>query len=405
MLVGIAWRNIWRNKKRSAVLLVAIALGLCGGLFATGVMVGMAESMVNTAIDRELGHLQIHTTSFKTNPAINDFIPGGDSIAASLLSIEGVTGVSARTVIEGMASSPVTNTGVKIEGVVPKGESSVTTISKAIVDGEYLNDVGRYPVIIGRKLADKLDVRVRSKLVLSFPGRDGGIIYGSFRIVGLFESGSSVIDKATVMVRRDDLATLLGSESLVHEIALRLQNAQSLPRVTGSLKLKYAGLAVESWKQLAPELKLTSETTNISMLFFLGIILFGLLFGITNTMLMSVLDRVREFGVLMAIGMKRKRIFTLIILETMFLALSGGVAGVTLGALAVGITKATGINLSVVSEGLLNYGIASMLYPDVPLILYFELGVLVVITALFAAIYPGVKATKLNPAKSIRTYA
>ncbi len=405
MLIGIAWRNIWRNKKRSAVMLTAIALGLCGGLFATGIMIGMADSMVNTAIDRDLGHLQIHTVSFKGNPAVNNFVPDGDSIAASLRFVAGVKGVSARTVIEGMTSSPVTNSEAKIIGIDPKDEASVTTIAKEIIDGEYLNDVSRYPVVVGRKLADKLDLRVRSKLVLSFPGRDGSIIYGSFRIVGLFETGSSVIDKATVLVRRDDLAMLLGSTSLVHEIAVRLESAQFLPQVLSSLKFRYPGLAVESWKDLAPELKLTSETTNISMLFFLGIILFGLLFGITNTMLMSVLDRVREFGVLMAIGMKRKRVFSLIILETVFLSLSGGVVGVALGGLVIGITKTTGINLSIVAEGLSTYGIASILYPDIPLILYLELGVLVVITALAAAVYPGLKATRLNPARSIRTYA
>lgn len=405
MLTGIAWRNIWRNRKRSFVILTAIALGLCGGIFATGIMIGMAESMVNTSIDRDLGHLQIHTTSFKENPSVNSFIVDGDSVAASVRVLRGVKGVSARMVVEGMASSPATNSGVKIVGIDPEDEASVTTITKAIVGGAFLREAGRTPAVVGKKLAEQLNLKLGSKLVLSFAGRDGSIIYGSFGIVGLFDTESSVFDKGTVFVRRGDLASLLGSAALVHEIAVRLENAQLLPQVLNALKLKYPSLDVESWKDLAPELKLTSETTDISMLFFLGIILLGLLFGITNTMLMSVLDRVREFGVLMAIGMKRKRVFTLIILETVFLSLSGSVVGVALGAIAVRITQSTGIDLSVVSEGLSSYGIASVLYPEVPPILYVELGVLVIITALIAAIYPGIKATKLNPARSIRTYA
>ena len=405
MLTGIAWRNIWRNRKRSFVILTAIALGLCGGIFATGIMIGMAESMVNTSIDRDLGHLQIHTTSFKENPSVNSFIVDGDSVAASVRVLRGVKGVSARMVVEGMASSPATNSGVKIVGIDPEDEASVTTITKAIVGGAFLREAGRTPAVVGKKLAEQLNLKLGSKLVLSFAGRDGSIIYGSFGIVGLFDTEWSVFDKGTVFVRRGDLASLLGSAALVHEIAVRLENAQLLPQVLNALKLKYPSLDVESWKDLAPELKLTSETTDISMLFFLGIILLGLLFGITNTMLMSVLDRVREFGVLMAIGMKRKRVFTLIILETVFLSLSGSVVGVALGAIAVRITQSTGIDLSVVSEGLSSYGIASVLYPEVPPILYVELGVLVIITALIAAIYPGIKATKLNPARSIRTYA
>jgi putative ABC transport system permease protein len=405
MLVGIAWRNIWRNKKRSIVMLTAIALGLCGGLFATGVMIGMADSMVNTAIDRYIGHFEIHTTSFKANPHVNDFITDGDSIAASLRSMEGVTGVSARTIVNGMASSPVSNTGVQIVGVIPGDESSVTTDAKRVVDGEYLNKTGRLPVFIGKKLAEKLEVRIHSKLILSFAGRDGSIIYGSFRVVGIFETESTVFDRSTLFVRRSDLAGLLGGPPLVHEIAVRLARAEALPQILSAVRAKYPHLAVDGWKDLAPELKLTAEMSDISMLFFLAIILFGLLFGITNTMLMSVLDRVREFGVLMAIGMKRKRVFWLVMLETVFLSLTGGVVGVVVGAIAIDITNRTGINLSVVAEGLSSYGISSMLYPVIPPLMYVELGILVILTALGAAIYPGIKATKLNPATSIRTYA
>ena len=405
MLIGIAWRNIWRNKKRSIVMLTAIALGLCGGLFATGIMVGMAESMVNTAIDRYIGHFEIHSKTFKANPLINDFIADGDSIAASLRNVQGVVGVSARTVIEGMASSPASNSGVQIVGVMPGEESSVTTDAKRVVDGSYLDNVGRFPVFLGKTLAEKLDVRVHSKLVLSFAGLDGSIVYGSFRVVGIFETESTVFDRSTLFVRRNDLAGLLGGHPLVHEIAVRLANADLVPQMLVAEKAAYPALAVDGWKDLAPELKLTAEMTDVSMLFFLAIILLGLLFGITNTMLMSVLDRVREFGVLMAIGMKRKRVFWLIILETVFLSLTGAVIGVIVGAIIIDITNRTGINLSVVGAGLSSYGISSMLYPYIPLQMYGELGILVVVTALCAAIYPGMKATKLNPATSIRTYA
>ena len=385
-------------------MLTAIALGLCGGLFATGMMVGMAESMVNTAIDRYIGHFEIHTTSFKANPLVNDYIPGGDSIASSLKAMVGVVGVSARTIIEGMASSPASNSGVQIVGIISRDESLVTTDAKRVVEGEFLNSVGRYPVVIGKKLAEKLDVRVHSKLVLSFAGRDGSIIYGSFRVVGIFETESTLFDKSTLFVRRTDLAGLLGGPALVHEIAVRLVNAELVPQMLASVKAMYPTLAIDGWKDIAPELKLTAEMTDVSMLFFLAIILFGLLFGITNTMLMSVLDRVREFGVLMAIGMKRKRVFWLIIVETVFLSLTGAIVGVVVGAVLIDVTNHTGINLSIVAEGLTSYGIGAMLYPSIPATMYVGLGVLVILTALCAAIYPGIKATKLNPASSIRTY-
>ena len=405
MLLGIAWRNIWRNKKRSIVLLTAIALGLCGGVFSTGVMVGMTESMVNTGIDRYLGHLEIHTKSFKENPLVNDFIVEGDTVAAYLRSMNDVRGVSSRTIIEGMASSPTTNTGVQIVGINPRDESLVTTNAQRIVDGKYLSDAGRFPVFVGKKLAEKLGLRLRSKLVLSFAGRDGSIVYGSFRIIGVFETESSAFDKTTLFIRRSDIEELLGGNPLVHEIAVRLKSAESVPHFLATVRGLYPHLAVDSWKDLAPDLKFMAEVTDIYMLFFVGVVLLGLLFGITNTMLMSVLDRMREFGVLMAIGMKRKRIFWLVMLETVFLSLTGGIVGIVVAVIGIDITNRTGIDLSIVAEGLSSYGISTMLYPFIPTLMYFEIAILVILTALGAAIYPGIKATKLNPAASIRTYA
>jgi putative ABC transport system permease protein len=404
MFFGMAWRNVWRNKKRSFVILTSIALGLCGGIFATGVMTGMAESMVDTAIDRDLAHIQIHTRAFKDNPLVQNSLPDADSLIAQLRSIPGITGISGRAKIEGMASSPETNSGVEIVGIDPAAEASTTTIFKRIVEGKYLASGRPNSVIIGKVLAEKLGLHLHSKLVLSFPGLDGSIIYGAFRIDGIFETESSLFDKSTVYVDNRDISRLLGVHSIVHEIAIRLARAESVPRVLAALRAAYPRLAVESWKDLAPELKITDELTNVTMLFFLAIILVGLLFGITNTMLMSVLDRVREFGMVMAIGMKRKRVFAQIVLETGLLSLVGSVVGVSAGILIIDVTHRTGIDLSVFAEGLSSYGISPMLYPALPLEMYFELGVLILLTALGAAIYPGIKATRLKPAEAIRTY-
>jgi putative ABC transport system permease protein len=404
MFIEMAWKNVWRNKKRSFVILTSIALGLCGGIFATGAMIGMAESMVNTAIDRDLAHIQIHTKAFKDNPLIQNCIPDADSLIAELHRVPGVRGITGRAKIEGMASSPATNSGVEILGIDPSAEASATTIFKRIVEGNYLDSNRVNSAMIGKILAEKLNLRLHSKLVLSFPGLDGSIIYGAFRITGIFQTESSLFDKSTVYVNNRDISALLGVPSIVHEIAIRLARADSVPSALASLRSAYPQLVVESWKDLAPELKITDELTNVTMLFFLAIILIGLLFGITNTMLMSVLDRVREFGMVMAIGMKRKRVFVQIVLETGLLSIVGSVVGVSAGIILIDITRRTGIDLSVFAEGLSSYGISPMLYPVLPLEMYFELGILIVLTALAAAIYPGIKATRLKPAEAIRTY-
>ncbi len=402
MLALIAWKNIWRNKRRSVIMVTAIALGLWGGIFAVGIFTGMYDTMVSSAIDRDLTHLQVHVRGFRDQRLINMALPDPEAISDSIRIIPGVKAVSPRTVIEGMGSSPTSSQGVNIVGVDPATERNATGIARRMVEGRFFEGPERLPVLIGRKLAEKLGLKMKGKLVLSFQGPDGAIQYGAFRIAGIFDTESTAFDEGTVFVRRDDLARLIDT-LLVHELAVRLTANDSLEAVRRKVVARFPDLQVETWKDLAPELKLT-ETADVTMTIFLGIILLALVFGITNTMLMSVLDRVREFGVLMAVGMKRGKVFGMIVLETLFLSITGSVVGVLLGALSVVWTARSGIKLSWFSEGLSLYGISSMLYPVVHSPVYWMLGVMVIIAACAAAVYPALKAIRLRPASAISTF-
>jgi ABC-type lipoprotein release transport system permease subunit len=404
MLFLLAWKNVWRNKKRSLIILIAIALGLGCGLFASGVMYGMWDSTVNAAIDRDLSHIQIHSEKFKKENLIENYIPDGRKLKSEIEKINGVKAVSERTIIDGMAASATSSTGVEIKGIIPDEEKKVTSVASSVKEGEYFEGINRNPVVIGKELAKKLDLKLHSKIVLSFQGLDGNIIYAAFRIAGIFETESSMFDKSNVFVRQSDLFSLMNNEPVIHEIAVRLTTVQVMEPVVNKLRNMYNNLSVETWQQLAPELSLTFETLTLELNIFLGIILLALLFGITNTMLMSVMERIRELGVLMAVGMKRLRVFVLIIIETIFLSITGGIIGMILGAASIWITAQKGINLSLFSQGLSSYGISSHLFPGLPGEFYPVLFVMIIITALASAIYPAIKAIKLNPASAIRTY-
>lgn len=404
MLFLLAWKNVWRNKKRSLIILIAIALGLGCGLFASAVMYGMWDSTVNAAIDRDLSHIQIHSKAFKKENLIENYIPDGQKIEEQIAQIKGVKAVSGRTIIDGMAASATSSSGVEIKGIIPDEEKKVTSVASSITEGKYFEGVSRNPIVIGKELAKKLDLKLRSKIVLSFQGPDGNIIYAAFRIAGIFETESSMFDKSNVFVKQSDLSALMNSKPLIHEVAVRLTSVQQMEPVVNKLKNMYGSLSVETWQQLAPELSLTYETLILELNIFLGIILFALLFGITNTMLMSVMERIRELGVLMAVGMKRLRIFTLIIFETILLSITGGIIGMILGAASIAITARKGINLSLFSQGLSSYGISSHLFPGLPGEFYPMLFVMIIITAVLSAVYPAIKAVRLNPASAIRTY-
>jgi len=406
MLLSLAWRNIWRNKKRSLIIIAAIAVGILSGLFASAVMFGMGDSLVDSTINRDLGHIQVHSLKFEDDKLLTDTIPQLKRVVEKVRKQENITGVTSRVVIEGMGSSAATSGGLRITGINPEDEKSVTTIHKQITAGNYFtNEESRISqIVIGEKLADNLGIKERSKIILSFQGFDGSIIYGAFRVVGLFRTESTAFDRVNVFVKQDALLALLNSKPIAHEIAVRLSSVQFVDPVYANLKNELEGVSVKDWKELAPDLKLMDELIGVQLNIFLGIILFALLFGITNTMLMSVLERVRELGVLMAIGMKRRRIFSMIIIETISLSLVGGIAGMILAALFIAYFGSTGINLSAFAEGFTAWNLSPVLQPELPLVFYFSITVMIIITAILSAVYPAVKAIKLKPADAIRTY-
>ena len=404
MLLSLAWRNIWRNKKRSLIIISAIAVGLCCGLFASSIMFGMWDSMINTTINRDLGHFQVHSKTYEDEKLVTDTIPNFQNVISSIKSYKFVTGVSSRILIEGMASSASTSNGVRILGINPMIEKSVTSIHKQIIDGSYFKQNWKNQIVISAKLADNLGIKIKSKIVLSFQGMDGSIIYGAFRVVGIYRTESSMFDKANVFVKENDLQRLINSDRISNEIVVRLSSVQQVDSVYLPVKNQFKNLSVKYWGDLAPELKFYYQSVVVQMNIFVGIILFALLFGITNTMLMSVMERVREFGVLMAVGMKRSRVFFMIIMETISLSFVGGIIGLILAVGLIYYFGIIGINLSAFTEGLSQWSLGSILYTSLPFSFYPPLVLMILATSIIAAFYPALKAIKLKPATAIRTY-
>jgi ABC-type lipoprotein release transport system permease subunit len=409
MMLALAWKNIWRNKKRSLIILIATAIGLTAGLFTVGMITGMYDSVVYSGINREIGELQIHTSAFKKDQLISQNLPQPDSIMNIVKKYPNIKSAASHSLIEGMASSPTSSSGGIIIGINPDGEKQVTSISKSLIDGSYLEEPNT--VLIGNKLAEKLKLKLRSKIVLSFSGLDGSIIYGAFRISGIYRTESTNFDASNIFISRSDLIPLLDTEVPVHEIIIRVKNSGLLEMTQldlGKMVQNFNStqdndqIVVENWKEIAPELKLTADSSGLVNTIFLGIILFALLFGLTNTLLMSVLERVRDFGVLLAVGMYRRRLFAMIILESFFLSFTGGIIGVLFGWGITSYFHSVGIDLSIVSDGLSAYGIPTMLYPYIRSSVYGSLSIMMIAASIIAALYPAIKAVRLKPVESIR---
>ncbi|MEA3494671.1 MAG: FtsX-like permease family protein [Bacteroidota bacterium] len=404
MIWSISWRNVWRNKLRSSVVIIAIAIGLSTGVFSTAFMSGWMNQRLDNAVKTEISHIQIHKEKFKENNETSYYIKNADLLTKKIRKIEEVKGVSKRIIINSMVASAESGTGVSVIGINPENEKNVTDIYDKIIKGKYFEGVSKNPVIIGEKLAKKLDVDVRNKIVITIQDMDNNIIKGAFRIAGIYKTSNTGYDGSHIFVNYNDIIDITGlSDGDAHEIAIYLSDNKNIDGVLKNISsFAPEGLLTESWKEISPELGLFDEMMELYMYIIVIIVLFALCFAIINTMLMVVLERVRELGMLMAVGMNKLKIFSMIILETVFLSLTGGVIGIVIGVVASMLSSKTGIDLSLWGEGLEEIGFATVIYPSINLENVISITFFVIITGIISALYPAFKALKLNPAETLR---
>jgi putative ABC transport system permease protein len=245
--------------------------------------------------------------------------------------------------------------------------------------------------------------REGAKLTLTFLDKDNNQVGAVFRITGLYNISNSIFEKSNIFVKNEDIKKLTGvPEDSFHELILKINDIGQTETITAAVAEKLPGLEVLSWKKIMPDLALMTDMVEQFYLVFGLIILAALAFGIINTMLMVVLERTREIGMLMAIGMNKRKVFSMIMLESVFLSLTGGVAGMIISWVLVQTTSETGINLSQYSEGFEAIGYSSMIYPEISAGFLIIVTILIIFTGVASSVYPAMKALKFNPSEAIR---
>jgi putative ABC transport system permease protein len=405
MIWSIAWRNVWRNKLRSIIMIAAIALGLFAGVFTMAFMQGAVDARIESATKTELAHLQVHAPDFLVNNDIALKIDNADEILGNILALDSVVAASKRLIAEPFIMAAHGTGGGKLIGVIPEQEKKVTDIWEKIIDGAYLEHDSRMPpVVVGEKLAKRLRLKVGTRINVQMVDRNGDLSVKGFRVSGIYRTTNTSYDESTLFVRFEDLqAQLEMEENSAHEIAVLLENGNEAAAVKPSIQKQAGNYHVQTWKELSPEMSLLTDSMDQYLYIFILIILLALCFGIINTMLMAVLERVKEIGMLMAVGMNKRRIFSMIILESVLLTVSGGLLGMLIGAVVTKIFETRPINLAMFAEGLESYGFASQVYTSLRSETLITIGLLVIITGVFSAVWPARKALKLNPAEATRT--
>ena len=314
-LLRMAWRNIGRNPRRTAILLTTVSVGIMGTLLSMAVLWGMMTGMIETAIQTDLGHLQIHAEGYESDPEISLLLPdGGQSILRVLDEHPSVVAHAPRIRSEVLVSSPTTSLGLRLLGVDSLREPSVSSLKNWITEGQFLSGQAR-EAVIGRRLADRLNVEVGDKMVLSAQDTQGDMTSQSVRIRGLFESSSADFDKGSIFINLDQAARMLATGSGISEIVIVTRDRDEVTALQTHLLSSLERVEVQRWTDIQPFIAFLIESSGTAASSLYLVIFVAMAFGIANVMMMSIFDRIREIGVMLALGMSRARLLTLVILE------------------------------------------------------------------------------------------
>lgn len=403
MIHQLAWRNIWRNKARSIVIMLSVAIGLLAGIGVLALYKGMMRSRVKTVIYSEVGHLQIHHPEFKKENHPAYVLPDAKALLKKLQSFPGVEMAAPRSVVQGMLLTATGSAGVQINGVVPALEYPASQLKNKIIEGQGFHDEKKNEILIGKKLADKMKLKLGAKLVLTFTDTADNLTSSAFRVAGIYRSGNAPLDELNVYVPLRTLNDLLLIGDSFHEIAVLLKNDDDLQTVQASLKSAFPDLVVESWKDISPETDLMVKTVDDYSYIIMIIILIALAFGILNTMLMSVLERTREIGMMVALGTGRARIFLLILMETVLLTAAGTPIGLLAAYLITRYYEQHGLDLSGMGKDMMaSFGFETTIYPSFPWEKLSVILIMVISTALLSCLLPALKALRLQPVEALR---
>ena len=397
MLIRIAWRNIWRNKRRALIVISSVVVGIIAIVLTDGLSNGMINQMLFNQINLNVAHIQIHKKGFINDKIVKDFIPDDEKVSTVLNNDPYIKAYSRRVIAEGILSSANNSSAVEIYGIIPGEEQKVSIIKDQIIEGTYPGK-GTQEIALGKKLADKLGITIGDKVVAMTNTFKGDIGTDVFRVTGIFSTASSDFDKMIVYVAVGSLQNLTNLGDRYNEYAVLLKEYSMVAEVQRDLVKKLGSdYEVLSYRDLLPMLIYQVDLYKETFMILDIIVGLALIFGIINVMQMAVFERINEFGVLMSIGMNNKKIFGMIVTEGLFIGILGTFAGLILGILINIPLSHSGINLGFFSAGLESFGIGRIIYPELSIINLINTVLFIPFVAAAGAVYPAYRTIKFEP--------
>jgi len=405
LILRLAWRNLWRNKRRTALTLSAVAFATIILVFMVAIQQGAYGAMIESAISVFTGDLQIQVKGYHDNPQLEKTIPGISKVEMQIAALPGVRVATSRAEAYALVSSPSRSFGAEIVGVEPHKEPSVSTIPRTIHKGRFLDEPEASEAVVGKTLAENLSLSTGDELTVLGQGRDGAVAVGAFRVVGIFESGVPELDRQMVEIPLVTFQTTFAMEDEAHAIVVRASGADSIDVATKAihhLLLNSTNLVVLTWDRLLEGLKQGIQMDVAVGWFLYAMLVFAITFSILNTFIMAVLERTREFGVFLALGTKPGFLGLIVLTESLLLLLLGLTVGIAVGAACAGYASVHGFAFSSSEELLTKWNLPSRIYPKLNLFSLTVGPLAVLIVTSLAALFPVFRVRRLRPVDAMK---
>ena len=395
----LSFRNIVRHRRRNAMLFAAVAVAVLGSALSMGLVRGWQGDMLDSAVGNLTGHIKVHAPGYRDDPSIqrgfelaNDYQP--EVPATDLM------GWAPRIVVPAVILSERETRGIQLVGIDP-GAESISFLNKVSFDGENLSDSGDARVIIGKELARQLKTRVGLRLVIMTQGSDGLTRERGFRIAGTYDAEGTSLEKVYVFSGLRTIQSLLDTNN-VTEVSVRLNEEPKKLSIQSLLIDFFIGLEVLNWEELNPQAATLYLFTD-TIIYILFIFIMGaLIFGLVNTLIASVMERTKEFGMLRALGMNRRTIILQVVVESMLIMTIGTVFGLLFSYFAF-LSLADGLDMSAWASGLESFGMKAILYPVLRVDDFVTIAMMSMVMGVLASYWPAKRAMRITPLEAMRT--
>ncbi len=402
-LLTLSWRNLWRNHRRTTIMLGAISVGVWAMLFMTALMRGMVDDMLHQGIRNLPGHIQIQHSAYADDPSVVNSIaaPTGELLAT--LERSGAERWTTRIRVPAVIASERESRGINLVGIDVEAEAAFSGIPDRIAEGRFLDSNRDDGIVLGARLAQLLETRLGKRVVVMSQDPQNNLSERGFRIVGIYRAETPSGEELNVYAARDTLQQLLNIEGRVSQIVILGRNYRDIEPLYRRVRQGTpAELSTRPWYEIDNYLAAMSNMMDGFVLVWVIIIFLALSFGLVNTLVMAIFERVREIGLIQALGMRPALIVYQILLESLLLLLIGLAVGNGLALLTV-LPLESGLDISIVAEGMAMMGAGSVLYPNLTLYDTLLANAVVIILGILTSILPAWRAARLDPVRALNT--